>query len=330
MRRALQLSLMGGPNVSPNPFVGSVIVAGDRIIGEGYHRRYGEPHAEVNAIESVKESDRELLGSATMYVTLEPCSHYGKTPPCADLIIRTGIPHVVVASEDPFLKRHESGIEKMRKAGVEVEVGLMQNEARLINRRFFTAHTLGRPFVLLKWAQSADGFLALPDGQPVTFSTPFTRLLMHRERSFYDAIMVGASTVINDNPSLTCRHWPSRLPEERPLKATFDSPRLQGDSILEKGSLIKKSREESLTSFLRRLYEDYKITSLMVEGGASTLESFMAENLVDEMRVETAPICLGNGVSAPDISNFITRRHLHLMPPETFDGNTISYYVKNY
>lgn len=301
MKRALQLSTFGGTEVSPNPFVGAVIVARDRIIGEGYHRQYGGPHAEVNAINSVKEEDRALLGESTMYVTLEPCSHHGKTPPCADLIIATGIPHVVVATEDPFPKVSGSGIDRMRKAGISVEVGMMQEEARLINRRFFTAHTLRRPYILLKWAQSADGFIAATDGQPVRFSTDYTRMLMHRERAFYDAILVGPTTIATDNPRLNCRLWPCRVPEKRPLKVTFESSLLHGDSFLEKGALIIKPREMPLGDFVRMLYADHGITSLMVEGGRKTLESFIQADLYDELRIETSPLRLGTGIPAPDI-----------------------------
>lgn len=300
MERALQLSLAGGSMVSPNPFVGAVIVAKGRIIGEGYHRRYGEAHAEVNAIASVKEPDRELLADATMYVTLEPCSHYGKTPPCADLIITTGIPRVVIAAEDPFLKRNaRTGIEKLRDAGVRVEVGLMRGEARYINRRFFTAHTLRRPYILLKWAQSSDGFMAGACGEPVKFSTPLTEVLMHRERAMYDAIMAGTDTILIDNPRLSCRLWPARNPEERPLKVTFDSPRLSGTSRLEAGPLIKMAPGESLPYFLHRLYADFGITSLMVEGGTKTLQSFIDAGLYDEVRVETSPLNLISGIPSP-------------------------------
>lgn len=301
MKRALQLSTFGGTEVSPNPFVGAVIVARGRIIGEGYHRRYGGPHAEVNAINSVREEDRALLRESTMYVTLEPCSHHGKTPPCADLIIATGIPHVVVATEDPFPKVSGSGIERMREAGISVEVGMMQEEARLINRRFFTAHTMRRPYILLKWAQSADGFIAAEDGQPVRFSTDYTRMLMHRERAFYDAILAGPGTIATDNPRLSCRLWPCREPEKRPLKVTFESSRLKGDSLLEKGDLIVKPREMPLGDFVRMLYADHGITSLMVEGGRKTLESFIQAGLYDELRIETSPLRLGTGIPVPDI-----------------------------
>ena len=325
MKRALQLSLMGAPNVSPNPMVGAVIVADGRIIGEGYHRQFGEAHAEVNAIKSVREKDRHLLKKATMYVTLEPCSHFGKTPPCADLLISERIPAVKIATEDPFLKNYESGIEKMRAAGIDVEIGMLGDEARFINRRFFTAHTLKRPYVLLKWARSSDGFIAGPGNRPVSLSSAFTKVLMHRERSLYDAILVGPGTIVSDNPSLTVRYWPEREPSLRPLKVTFDSDLISGESKLEAGSLIRKHRDELLGNFLERLYREYKITSLMVEGGRKTLESFLKEGLYDEIRVETSSVRIGDGVPSPEILN------LHPVPLscEIYGGNMINTYLRN-
>lgn len=301
MQRALYLATLGSGRVSPNPMVGAVIAVGDRIIGEGYHRVYGGPHAEPNAVRSVKESDRPLLPEATMYVTLEPCSHYGKTPPCADLLIETGFRRVVIATRDPFPKVSGAGIEKLRQAGVEVSVGLLGAESRWLNRRFFTAHTLGRPYILLKWAQSRDGYIGLEGGleggRPVRISNAVSEVWMHRERSLYDAILVGTGTVISDNPSLTCRLWPSR--EGRPLRVTFDSPRLPADCKLEREGCLKKRREENLEDFLKRLYTEEGITSLMVEGGRKTLQSFIDADLWDEARVETSPTELFRGVKAP-------------------------------
>lgn len=330
MKRALHLSTLGGPRVSPNPFVGAVIVARERIIGEGYHRQFGEAHAEVNAVAYVRQEDRPLLPESTMYVTLEPCSHFGKTPPCADLIIRESIPHVVIAAPDPFLKDYESGIDRLRNTGVRVEVGLMRREAEWINRRFFTAHRLKRPFVLLKWAQSADGLISGPDGVPVRLSNPFTLMLMHRERAYYDAVMVGTNTVVKDNPKLTCRLWPARDCDSRPLKVTFNSPNISGEYAIEKSNPVKKQPAESLQEFLERLYRENGVTSLMVEGGARTLESFLQEGLFDELRIETSPGIIGNGVPAPDPAPFIREAHMTGRPPLSFSGNTIRYFVKNY
>lgn len=337
MKRALYLSTLGGPRVSPNPFVGAVIVAPEgndcRIIGEGYHRQFGEGHAEVNAVAAISEADRPLLTQSTMFVTLEPCSHFGKTPPCADLIIREKIPRVVVAAPDPFLKNYDSGIERMRKAGIDVEVGLLENEARWINRRFFTAHSLKRPFVLLKWAQSANGCISNSDGSPVRLSNPFTMMLMHRERAFYDAIMVGTNTILSDHPSLTCRLWPSRNPFSRPLKITFDSSRLdefQAATGYDRDSFILKEREENLSDFLHRLYRDYSVTSLMVEGGRTTLEYFLREGLFDEVRIEYSNLFIRDGISAPDSSGALSKAGFFSSQSISYGNNTIVYFVKNY
>ena len=202
MRRALQLARLGAGHTSPNPMVGAVIVGPDgTIIGEGWHRKCGEGHAEVNAVASV--ANASLLKDSTIYVTLEPCSHYGKTPPCARLIIERGIPRVVVGTLDPFPEVSGRGVKMLREAGVEVVVGVLEKECRELNSRFMTAHTTGRPWIQLKWAQTADGFIALPPDageNPLHMSTPVTMCLMHRQRSLCDAIVVGAATARIDNP----------------------------------------------------------------------------------------------------------------------------------
>lgn len=304
MRRALYLATLGEGLVSPNPMVGAVIFADGRIIGEGYHRQYGGPHAEPNAIRSVAEADRHLLKESTMYVTLEPCSHYGKTPPCAQLIIDTGIPRVVVGAGDPFVKVSGRGIRMMREAGIEVEKGLLAQESRKLNRRFFTAHTLGRPYILLKWAQTSDGYIGKPDRRRM-ISSPLSEVWMHRERASVDGIMVGTDTVIKDNPSLTCRLWPTRNPEDRPVRLSFDSERLPKDSKFVCSRHILKYKDESLKDFMSRIYAEEGITSLMVEGGAKTLNSFIEENLFDEIRIEVSPAIAENGVKAPDICHLL-------------------------
>ena len=298
MRRALYLATLGEGLVSPNPMVGAVIYSEGRIIGEGYHRQYGGPHAEPNAIRTVKDADRQLLKNATMYVTLEPCSHYGKTPPCARLIIETGIPKVVVASGDPFKEVSGRGIRMMREAGVEVKEGLLGEESRRLNRHFFTAHTLKRPYILLKWAQTADGYMGRPDKR-LKISNSVSEVWMHRVRASMDAILVGTDTVIKDNPSLTCRLWPARNLEKRPLKISFDSARLPADSKLACSEPILKRKEESLPSFMGRLYRDHDVTALMVEGGARTLNSFIESGLFDEIRIEVSQDIIKDGVKAP-------------------------------
>ena len=226
IKRCIQLASNGLCNAAPNPMVGAVIVHDDRIIGEGYHACCGQGHAEVNAIASVKE--RELLKEATIYVSLEPCSHYGKTPPCADLIVRTGIPRVVVGCVDPFSKVSGRGIQRLRDAGVEVKVGVLEEECRQLIRRFVTFNLKERPYVTLKWAQSADGFMDVhrEGGHAVVLSTPITSAYVHKQRAEHKAILVGRRTALLDNPSLTTRHWygknPLRLVIDRQLTLPTD------------------------------------------------------------------------------------------------------------
>lgn len=281
MRRALRLARLGEGLVSPNPMVGAVIVAADgRIIGEGYHHQYGGPHAEVCAVRSVREEDRHLLPESTMYVTLEPCSHYGKTPPCAKLIIDCGIPRVAVGSADPFPQVSGRGIRMLREAGVEVEENVLRSECDALNVRFLTAHRLRRPWIQLKWAESTDGFMAGVDDEgkpfPVKFSTPVSSVWMHRRRSMVDAIMVGTHTLEIDKPRLDCRLWPGKAPRR----------------VLPRHDLEQQMRE---------LYEE-GVTSLMVEGGPTLLQSFLDLGLYDDIKVEHTDKPLGKGLPSPKLS----------------------------
>lgn len=322
MRRAINLARHGAGQVSPNPMVGAVIVdyAG-KIIGEGYHRRYGEAHAEVNAVSSVK--DRHMLSDSTMYVTLEPCAHYGKTPPCAKLLIDCGIPRVVVGAVDPFAKVSGRGIAMLREAGIEVTTGVLDDECRRLNARFITAHSLHRPFVTLKWAQSADGFMDIcrhGGEKPAAISTPLTRMLVHRLRALHDAILVGSGTVLADDPILDTRLWGGRSP----IPVVLDRRRRIGDGcrIFRRAPLII-SRHDPLSDILGDLY-DKGITSLIVEGGATVLQSFIDEGLWDAARVETSPKHFGSSgdVKAP---------HLQMAENARFDidGNCIRIYSNN-
>ena len=278
MRRCLQLAACGKGFTAPNPMVGAVIVHNDRIIGEGFHREYGGPHAEVEAILAVK--DEKLLRDSTLYVNLEPCSHYGKTPPCADLICEKQIPRVVVGQEDPFPEVFGKGIKKLREAGIEVTCGILEKECKELNKRYLTYTLQHRPYILLKWAQSADGFMDQlreeNDGkEPVKFSNTFTQILVHKTRAEEAAIMVGTQTLRLDKPALNVRYWKGNNPE----KITADS-------------------KQSLQLQIQSLYER-KIQSLMVEGGAKLLQSFLNENLWDEIQIEVAPFSLKNGIVAP-------------------------------
>ena len=279
MSRCLQLARCGAWHTAPNPMVGAVIVHAGRIIGEGFHRACGGPHAEVNAIASVRHP--ELLPQSTIYVSLEPCAHYGKTPPCADLIIAKRIPRVVVGCRDPFSKVDGAGIKKLRDAGCEVIVGVLEEECRALNRRFFTFHERHRPYIILKWAQSADGFIdrhrTEGDGLlPVRFSTPLTTQTCHRNRVENEAIMVGARTFRLDSPRLTSRLWPGRQPQK--VIVSGCSPIDKISELYAKG-----------------------VQSVLVEGGATVHRQLIAAGLCDEIWIETAPLTLTDGVKAPTL-----------------------------
>ena len=288
MRRALELARHGLLDASPNPMVGAVIVdSSGKVIGEGWHRRCGEGHAEVNAVASVK--DPALLRDATMYVTLEPCSHYGKTPPCARLIIDRGIPRVVVGCLDPFEKVAGRGVAMLRDAGVEVTVGCLEAECVRLNERFMTAHRLRRPYITLKWAESSDGYI---DGH---ISTPLTSMLVHRLRATNDAILVGSGTWLADSPRLDTRLYAGRSP----LRVILDR-RGRADVAADDRTLVY-SDYNSLLDVLADLYKR-GVTSVLVEGGAGVLSSFISENLWDAIRIERGAKPLGGSVKAPELS----------------------------
>ena len=325
IRRSIELAARGRGNTKSNPMVGAVIVHKGKIIGEGYHRKHGEGHAEVNAIRSVK--DESLLAESTIYVSLEPCSHHGKTPPCADLIIEKDIPRVVVACLDPFSEVSGRGIKKLKDAGVEVITGVLEKEAWELNNTFMTAHTLQRPYVILKWAQSIDGFIdkVRTDActAPIVFSTPYTNMLVHKLRSEVSAIMVGTNTAILDNPSLNVRTWsgdsPIRVVVDRNLRIPKSTKLYDGSSptlfFTEKEETseynnveyIKVNFSENLLhEILKNLYSR-NLTSLLVEGGATLHNHFIKEGLWDEIRIETGNLSLGEGVPAPDITTALNQ-----------------------
>lgn len=337
MRRALQLAANGLGNTSPNPMVGAVIVSRNgHIIGEGYHRRCGEGHAEVNAIASVK--DRELLKESTMYVTLEPCSHYGKTPPCAKLIIDNRIPRVVIGCLDPFIQVSRKGVKMLQDAGIDVVTGILEKECRQLNAVFMTAHTLRRPFVTLKWAQSHDGFMDHKRDEtniPARFSTTLTTTLVHRLRSLHDAIIVGSNTIIADNPHLNVRNWHGRNPIKvvidrkgnLPVTASLfnnpDEPVLRL-SLFDRKDLpqhiITLDCSHDIKEVLETLY-NHGITSMLVEGGAALLKSFIDNDIWDYARIEVSNIELGS-------SGTIVAPKIDMQPQsiESVDGNTIITY----
>lgn len=318
MARALQLARNGRLDASPNPMVGAVIVTPDgRIIGEGWHRQVGHGHAEVNAVASVKLSHRHLLREATMYVTLEPCSHYGRTPPCSKLIIDSGIPRVVVAMTDPFPAVSGRGVAMLCEAGVEVVTGVMEAEARALNRRFILAHTLGRPMVTLKWAMSADGFMdCRRDAGTLAcrFSTPLSLAAVHRLRACHDAILVGAGTAIADNPSLDTRLWPGSRAPKRVLVDRRGRVPASARLFSESGCIcFTSAMRADLPECVEQVIVapdagphdivaalmERGITSVLVEGGAEMLKAFIGAGLADNIRVEHARFALGSEGTAP-------------------------------
>jgi diaminohydroxyphosphoribosylaminopyrimidine deaminase / 5-amino-6-(5-phosphoribosylamino)uracil reductase len=337
MHRCLQLAQLGEGSVAPNPMVGAVLVHDGRIIGEGYHRQYGQAHAEVNCINSVAEQDKALIAEATIYVSLEPCAHFGKTPPCADLIIEKGIKKVVVGCRDPFSEVNGKGIEKLNAAGVQITLGILEKECLAINKRFFTFHTKHRPFIVLKWAQTADRKIANDDYSRVLISNAYTNRLVHHWRSQQMAILVGTNTALFDDPSLTTRLWPGkdpirlvvdmdlRLPSTlqlfdgitptivfnkhqhtlEPEKAIdWSTVGLQSYQVTEDVSLVHQ-----ITNALYQL----NIQSVLIEGGAQLLQSFIDEYVWDEAYVITnEKLVLGKGLPAPVLKDYGSIHAEHL------------------
>lgn len=321
MMRALTLAAKGKGLVSTNPMVGAVVVHNGKIIGEGFHQRFAEAHAEVNAINSVK--DKKLLSEATLYVTLEPCCHHGKTPPCTDLILKHNIPNVVIAMQDPFAKVSGGGINILRKNGVNIEVGVLQEEAEFLNRRFVTFHKKKRPYIILKWAETADGYIdsARTASEPAQWLTgKAAKLLVHRWRAEEDAIMVGANTVIRDNPQLTVRDWFGK----NPLRVTVDSKgTLPNDSaIFDSSSPTVCYNELNINHITTDLYHR-NIQSIIIEGGANTLQQFIDSGYFDEIRRFIAPTTFdSNGVCAPKI------RYAKLSQQERVGKSRLELYFK--
>ncbi|SDD86833.1 bifunctional diaminohydroxyphosphoribosylaminopyrimidine deaminase/5-amino-6-(5-phosphoribosylamino)uracil reductase RibD [Niabella drilacis] len=316
LERCFQLAKLGAGAVAPNPMVGAVLVYKDRVIGEGYHQRYGEAHAEVHCINQALEQYPGLIEKATLYVSLEPCAHYGKTPPCADLIIRHKIPRVVVGCRDRFEEVNGKGIERLRNAGVEVVEQIATQEAITLNKRFFTFHGLKRPYIILKWAQTRDGIMASPDGERLRITHPVTNRLVHRWRSEEAAIMVGAATAVKDDPLLDRRHWFGKAPLKIVVAASGDLP--DDLKLLHSGSAawvfnrkeekkgaqtewIKITAGDLVTGMLDVLFQR-QVQSVFVEGGRRLLQSFIDAGLWDEARVITnTEMIAGGGLSAPSL-----------------------------
>ncbi|MDX9749197.1 MAG: bifunctional diaminohydroxyphosphoribosylaminopyrimidine deaminase/5-amino-6-(5-phosphoribosylamino)uracil reductase RibD [Paludibacter sp.] len=325
MYRCLQLARIGNGFTAPNPMVGSVIVHNDKIIGEGYHQRYGEAHAEPNAINSV--TDTQLLRESTLYVNLEPCSHFGKTPPCANLIITSGIPRVVIGTLDPNPKVSGRGIQLMREAGIEVEVGVLEKECVELNKRFFIWQRENRPFVLLKWAQTRDGFIDAnrkePGDGPVLISNLLTKQFTHKYRAQNQAIMVSTNTAVLDNPNLSVRRWSGKNPVRITIDRTGRIPEnyhLLDQSVRtlvfteqtnkltsEKLEYITLPFDDGLIRNILQILSEKNIHSVLVEGGSQLLKSFISSGLWDEAHVEISPVELGDGVAAPATGVLVER-----------------------
>lgn len=347
MQRCLQIAELGAGHVAPNPMAGAVLVYDDRIIGEGYHQRYGGPHAEVNCIASVKDEEKELISHSSLYVSLEPCSHFGKTPPCADLIIEKKIPEVVIGCRDPFKEVNGKGIEKLKAAGIEVGLasGEMEKECKELNKRFFTFHTQHRPYIILKWAETADGFIATspksspkegiseePVSKRLPISNEYSNRLVHKWRSEEAAILVGTNTVVNDDPELTTRLWPGnspvrlivdmnlRLPSALKVfnraastiifntKMHSEEPEWSALSLLEKTGVrslyYQVTEDVSLVHQIVNALYQLKIQSVIVEGGAKLLRSFIDEEMWDEIRIiSNMQLEIGKGLPAPQLKN---------------------------
>jgi diaminohydroxyphosphoribosylaminopyrimidine deaminase/5-amino-6-(5-phosphoribosylamino)uracil reductase len=336
MQRCLQLAAMGAGQVAPNPMVGAVLVYEDRIIGEGYHKKFGEAHAEVNCINSVAEADKKFIGESTMYVSLEPCAHFGKTPPCADLIIKNKIPKVVIGCRDSFKEVAGKGIDRLKAARTEVAVGVLEKECLELNRRFFVFHEKKRPYIILKWAQSSDGKIAAFDEARTYISNEFTNRLVHKWRTEEASILVGTNTALQDDPALTARLWPGndpvRLVIDTDLKLPIHLKLFDGTVKTIVFNFIKQAEEENLLYYqlknkenilaqiLEALYSN-RIQSVMVEGGAKLLQSFIDEGLWDEARViSNEQLTIDNGLKAP-----VLREH-NLYKEEKAENDTISFF----
>ena len=325
MKRCLELAQNGLGTTSPNPMVGAVIVHNDVIIGEGWHRKAGEPHAEPNAINSVKNP--ELLKESTIYVSLEPCSHFGKTPPCTDLILEKGIPNVVIGIMDPFAKVCGNGINKLKQHGRNVTVGVLEKECEAINKRFFTFQKENRPYIILKWAETRDGFIDIirdknSENKPTWISNKYSQQLVHKWRNEEDAILVGTNTAIKDNPKLNTRSWTGKNPVRVVLDRTLRIPAnysLFDDSV--KTIIITEASKEntkntfyetvdfSTEKFINNLMAvlvKHQIQSIIIEGGNKTLQTFINANIWDEARIFIGQNSFYSGIKAPKIEGKLT------------------------
>jgi diaminohydroxyphosphoribosylaminopyrimidine deaminase / 5-amino-6-(5-phosphoribosylamino)uracil reductase len=339
MHRCLELAILGSGNVTPNPMVGAVLVHEGRIIGEGYHRKYGEAHAEVNCINSVANEDMHLIPRSALYVSLEPCAHFGKTPPCADLIVKHEIPKVVIGTRDPFKDVNGKGIEKLKAAGIEATCGVLEKECLDVNKRFFTFHTHHRPYIILKWAQTADGKIGSGTAERLMISNEYTNRLVHKWRSEEASILIGTNTALNDDPSLNVRSWKGNDPVRLIIDINLRLPSTL--QVFDKGQrtiVFNRMRHEEgdtlsyyqVTSDVSIVHQVLKacyqlnIPSILVEGGAKLLQSFIDNNSWDETRVITNTVInAGTGLTAPILSNAIE------IQKENILTDTIAYFANH-
>ncbi|GAC1528671.1 MAG: bifunctional diaminohydroxyphosphoribosylaminopyrimidine deaminase/5-amino-6-(5-phosphoribosylamino)uracil reductase RibD [Sediminibacterium sp.] len=339
MQRCLALARLGMGAVAPNPMVGALLVHEDKVIGEGWHQQYGKAHAEVNCISSVKPEEAHLVAASTLYVSLEPCAHYGKTPPCSDLIIEKRIPKVVIGCRDPFKEVDGKGMEKLKKAGVTVVTGVLENECKALNKRFFTFHTANRPYVLLKWAQTANRFIASSSTERLLISNEYTNRLVHQWRSEEAAILVGTNTALLDDPSLDNRLWSGRSPVRMVIDRQLKLPaslkifnhrqptiifnhvkqQIQGNT-----SFYKLQEDENIISQLMKTCYQLKLQSILVEGGLRLVQSFIDAGVWDEARIITnRQLTVNNGLQAPVLADAT------MTGEEKVFSDTITYYTHN-
>jgi diaminohydroxyphosphoribosylaminopyrimidine deaminase / 5-amino-6-(5-phosphoribosylamino)uracil reductase len=337
--RCLQLAQQGAGNVAPNPMVGAILVCENKIIGEGFHQHYGQAHAELNCINSVADNNAPLIEKSTLYVSLEPCAHFGKTPPCADLIIKHKIAEVVIGCRDSYKEVDGKGIKKLKDAGINVTVGVLEKEALELNKRFFTFYTRQRPYIILKWAQSSDGKIAGLNGERKLISNEFTNRLVHQWRATEAAIMVGTNTALKDNPALTTRLCPGK----NPLRLVIDMDLKLPSSLQLFDSTVKtivfnskkqvagemlsfyqiSKTEKIVPQILNALYS-LQVQSVIIEGGATLLQSFIDENLWDEARVITnTAMKILAGINAP------TFECVNLIKEEIYLTDKIAYFKNN-
>lgn len=332
LQRCLQLAKLGLGKAAPNPMVGSVLVYNNKIIGEGFHKQFGEAHAEVNCINSVKPQDKKYIKDSTIYVSLEPCSHFGKTPPCANLIIKNEIKKVVICTKDSSPKVKGGGIEKLKNAGVEIEIGNLDLENKWLNRRFFTFHDKKRPYIILKYAQTKNGYFCPESENQKWISNDFSKKITHKWRSEEQAILVGTKTALIDNPQLNVRLWKEnnsllrvcidrnlQIPESYNLRSgnykTLIFNKLKNEIVNNVEYAKLNFKQNVISKILNKLYEN-QIQSLIVEGGLFTLQEFINANLWDEARIITGNVEWKNGKASPKLTDFEVLKKQNLMNNE--------------